>query len=334
MMHARRWTISLLLAFSLTGSAFAAEKSSAPRSAALKTRQIAASISPEATTALTSRHGLKLPAKLTTSRPVAVLVHGLDSSDACWVDMVPLLERSGCQVGYFSYPNDQPLAESGRLLASEIRKARRRRPALKLDLVAHSMGGLVARSFVEGSQYKGGVRRLILIATPNQGSEFSRGSCCSEIWEHYNHWRNQPGWSWTWTLTDGLGEAGADLRPGSAFLNDLNARPRREGVQYSVVYGNRNCGWRYGANALDCLAGAMPGCDMGQCMSRSLSSVADRWRSRESAGDGLVSVKSAKLEGVDDQVGVSADHITLCCSEDGEPPRAWPVLRRLLALAD
>lgn len=40
----------------------------------------------------------------------------------------------------------------------------------KVDLVAHSMGGLVARSYIEGDGYRGDVGKLIEIATPNRGS--------------------------------------------------------------------------------------------------------------------------------------------------------------------
>jgi Lecithin:cholesterol acyltransferase len=41
---------------------------------------------------------------------------------------------------------------------------------IKFNLVAHSMGGLVARYFVRGLGYGADVHRLVLIATPNQGA--------------------------------------------------------------------------------------------------------------------------------------------------------------------
>jgi triacylglycerol esterase/lipase EstA (alpha/beta hydrolase family) len=40
----------------------------------------------------------------------------------------------------------------------------------KVDLVAHSMGGLVARAYIEGDNYQNDVDQLIFLATPQQGS--------------------------------------------------------------------------------------------------------------------------------------------------------------------
>lgn len=43
----------------------------------------------------------------------------------------------------------------------------------KVVLVAHSMGGLVSRSYIQGSAYRGDVERLITLGTPHQGSSDS-----------------------------------------------------------------------------------------------------------------------------------------------------------------
>ncbi len=40
----------------------------------------------------------------------------------------------------------------------------------KVDIVAHSMGGLAARSYIEGSDYQNDVDQLIFLATPHQGA--------------------------------------------------------------------------------------------------------------------------------------------------------------------
>ena len=50
---------------------------------------------------------------------------------------------------------------------------RKDHPALKIDIIGHSLGGLVARDYVEGSDYHGGVDRLMLIATPNAGTKWA-----------------------------------------------------------------------------------------------------------------------------------------------------------------
>ena len=55
--------------------------------------------------------------------------------------------------------------------------------------------------------------------------------------EHYHLWRNDPDWHLSWAITDGLGEAAAEIKPRSDFLKDLNAQPRREGVRYTIIAG-------------------------------------------------------------------------------------------------
>ena len=40
----------------------------------------------------------------------------------------------------------------------------------RVDIVAHSMGGLVSRAYIQGHEYEQDVRKLIMAGTPNQGS--------------------------------------------------------------------------------------------------------------------------------------------------------------------
>lgn len=49
--------------------------------------------------------------------------------------------------------------------------------ANKVDIVAHSMGGLVARSYIQSKDYKFDVDKLILAGTPNAGSPSSYYFC-------------------------------------------------------------------------------------------------------------------------------------------------------------
>ena len=131
---------------------------------------------PAATAAQAARYGLQMPAHFDPARPLVVLVHGLDCDRANWTDMLSLLTREGHQVACFTYPSDQPVADSAALFARHLTDLRRAHPQSRLDIVAHSMGGLVARAYVEGPDYAGGVGRLILVGTPNAGS--GRASAC------------------------------------------------------------------------------------------------------------------------------------------------------------
>ena len=272
-----------------------------------------------------------LPAKFDDQRPMIVLIHGLDSGPESWVDLDPRLRSEDWQVAYFNYPNYQSVAESGKLLSDALRTLRREHHRLRVDLLTHSMGGLVARWYVEGPEYQGGVRRMVLLAPPNHGTTFARWRRGSEIVEHFLLWRDRDEWNWDWPMRDGNGEAGPDLRPGSSLLAQLNALPRRKEVSYTIVAGNRNCGWRYAADAIEAGAARLPDCRGFQWLDNGLNLTAAKLRKRSGRSDGLVSVDSAGLEGVDDVVIVGADHATLIRSHRGEQPAAWPSVKDRLS---
>lgn len=279
------------------------------------------------------RYGLTTPASLDDKRPLVVLIHGLDSEQQYFCDLSALLEEQGFQVARFDYPNDQAIAESGKLLTREVAELRAARQGIRLDFVTHSMGALVARSFVEGPAYDGGVERMILLAPPNHGSSYGRWSCGSEIVEHFLLWRNDARWHWSWPFLDGVGEAGDDLQPSSDFLATLNAQPRRDGVRYTIVAGNRSCGWRYAATGVRFVSCCIP--DFNTAADDALRDRFVLWAGAlgETAcnHDGLVALDSARLEGVDDFVVVPGDHTTIACSRDGRPPAAWDVIKDRLA---
>lgn len=55
-------------------------------------------------------------------------------------------------------------------LKKTIDKAKEIGKTDKVDLISYSLGGLVARAYVQGERYKNDVENLIMIATPNAGS--------------------------------------------------------------------------------------------------------------------------------------------------------------------
>jgi triacylglycerol esterase/lipase EstA (alpha/beta hydrolase family) len=276
-----------------------------------------------------------MPVRFDENRPLVVLVHGLDGDAGHTADMEWLLERDGRQVACFSYPSDQPVADSAALFARHMAALHAAHPRTPVDIVAHSMGGLVSRAYVEGPDYAGGVERLILVGTPNAGSRWSRVRMLLELQEHYRLMRRDPNWSPSWMITDGLGEAGRDLRPGSAFLKALNALPRRGGVKYTVVAGTQSPARRVTADYLGAAARSIGGRSAGvwglrQCKS-GLNRAAERLRDRVTDGDGAVSVDSARLAGVDDFVAVPADHAGLFFARGNAPPATWEVVRDRLS---
>lgn len=72
----------------------------------------------------------------------------------------------------FTFPYDWHLSnvETANQLRQKITEIKQQTGALKVDIVAHSMGGLAARAYVVGDLYNDDVDELIAIATPQYGS--------------------------------------------------------------------------------------------------------------------------------------------------------------------
>ena len=298
-------------------------------------RDFASAAAPEATAAQAASYGLALPQPFDERRPLVVLVHGLDCDRANWRGIRERLADDGYQPAFFTYPSDQPISESAALLGRELRAFRGAHPRTPVTLLAHSMGGLVSRAYVEGDEYAGGVERLIMIAPPNRGSNWAWYRVALEAEEHYHLWRHEKDWTPSWMITDGLGEAGRDLRPGSKFLRELNARPRREGVKYTIIAGSQHPARRMTADCLDATSRLVPRRASGWWGLRhckdGLENGADKLRAKRSRGDGPVKLDSARLDGVDDFVVVHADHASLYLPNGNLPPAAWEAIRDRLS---
>jgi len=290
---------------------------------------------PASTAAQAANWGLLLPAHIDTSRPLVVLIHGLDSDRSDCAPMGDLLQKSGQQVAYFSYPGDQPIPDSADLLARQLAGLRAKFPGISVDLLAHSMGGLVAREYVEGPDYAGGVDRLIMVAPPNGGSSWARMRTLLSAMENYHLRHDDPNWNWTWLVTEGMGEAGSELLPGSSFLTELNSRPRRAGVKYTIVAGNKSSVDRVAGNCADRLSGCIPArarnwWGVRTCYAK-LNRTARSYHEQTGSSDGPVALASTRLAGVTDYVVLPADHVSLYLPVDGNLPLAWPVVKDRLS---
>jgi len=271
-----------------------------------------------------------------TSRAV-MLVHGLDDPGWMWRDMAPALREQGHVVLRFEYPNDQPVSDSADMLAMELAMLHRA-GVTHLDIVAHSMGGLVARDVLTRRAYynsdgSGGhrlpqVHRLIMIGTPNHGAPIARLRGASEIGEMISRWISGQG-KWLDALADGAGEAGRDLLPDSDFLRRLNTRPPPTGTTYTIIAGQVSPVSEAQVDAMLDRLRRLSGNDGSigfDAASRALQAMVS------GLGDGVVSTDSARLKGVDDFVSVGADHIGLIVNvfpSNDVPPAIPIVVRRL-----
>jgi pimeloyl-ACP methyl ester carboxylesterase len=254
--------------------------------------------------------------------PRIVLVHGLDEPGGIWDDLVPALEHAGFEAWEFRYPNDQGIDHSADLLAEHWPQLESDRPVV---LIGHSMGGLVVRDFVSRLRHPEGaapavggpaVAGVILAATPNQGSEWARLRVWLEIRD-----KLAPGTDRRFplfaALRDGTGAAKIDLRPGSAFLRQLDERRWPARVPVRIIGG--------------VLLEPPPSMTAGlkaigdELVAPELASALHAWWSDlgDGLGDGVVPVASLRFNGAPPPVLVPASHrgmLARFLASDPEPP--------------
>ncbi len=238
---------------------------------------------------------------------VVLLIHGLDEPGSIWDELAPALGEAGHATVRFEYPNDQAISDSGELLDTALRRLRAR-SVERVSIVAHSMGGLVARDALTRPGFadrepeaRSAVDRLITIGTPHAGSPWAGMQWASEVREQAERLLGEsaPEAEDLYRFSfDGDGQAGADLRPGSPFLTDLNARPAPEDVEFTCLVGQ---------------VVTLPPGARGE-----LVALANK------LGDGVVPVASAQLEGCEDVVFLSANHRSMIRSLALSPGKTPP----------
>ena len=142
---------------------------------------------------------LWMPAdRLLPGRPTLLLVHGYGCSRGVWWFIRRRLAAAGYNVASVSLV--PPYTSVGKLvpqLNARIEAAVAAAGVQQLTLIAHSMGGLVCRSYLARHGIAR-VDRLITLASPHRGSELAR---------------------------IGIGQNAREMEPGSQWLHDIAADP-------------------------------------------------------------------------------------------------------------
>lgn len=244
-----------------------------------------------------------------TAARVVVLVHGLDEPGGIWDQLSPALAGDDHTVVRFDYPNDQPIAHSASSFLESL-GGLNELGVERIDLVCHSMGGLVVRDAITRDGFSKQsivVDRLVTIGTPFGGSPWARLRAVAEIREQVQRWMESDDLDPKRLLgfaRDGVGQAGTDLLPGSDFLVELDSRALPAGIEITCIVGRTlrepgdDLGSMLATGAMNDLIGER---DAG-VIQKEFEKISNE------LGDGVVPISSAVLEGVDDVVELNANH--------------------------
>jgi len=153
-------------------------------------------------------------------RTPVLFVHGATGSAHDWQYFIEHLDRTRFQAWVFQYPSGAPLEAMSHLLYWKLLNLRMRYGFTRLDLVAHSMGGLVTRRFLldHGADFPQ-VTQFVSLSTPWGGQPMAARGV-----------RQSPAVIPSWR----------DLQPEGAFLQSLFARPLPAGITHSLLYGHND----------------------------------------------------------------------------------------------
>ena len=164
-----------------------------------------------------------------------ILVHGynvVDPMSETWSVMKQRLENDGFTVEVMdlevsNVPARGNISRYSEVLKNRIRYVKNQYNAKYVDIVAHSMGGLVSRGYTRRSDlYQDDVRKLVMLGTPNHGSELT-----NYFYLFAEAYKGVTG-------TNVAGKAFFQMKPGNDFLNSLNCdNPHRENCEDITTSG-------------------------------------------------------------------------------------------------
>jgi triacylglycerol lipase len=151
-------------------------------------------------------------AQATPEHDPVVFVHGIDAHGSDWDTMKSRFMADGYrqdELLAFDYDSSRSNADTAKQLGRFIDRARARTGSAKVDVVAHSMGALSSRHWMESLPGNAAVDDWVGLAAPNHGTDDAYR--CSSA-------------------------ACQEMRPGSAFLDELNAGDETPGaVHYATL---------------------------------------------------------------------------------------------------
>jgi len=143
-----------------------------------------------------------------------LLIHGLFNNRASWFWFKAFLRKQGfnniATINLSSWHNEEVLSE---LVAKKVDELRHRLGVDKVHLVGHSMGGIIARNYLQLRGGAGKVDRCVTLGSPHHGSKLTPFA---------------------------FAPLGRVLVPGSDFLRRLNQQPAPAGVIVTNIFTRKD----------------------------------------------------------------------------------------------
>jgi pimeloyl-ACP methyl ester carboxylesterase len=152
---------------------------------------------------------------------VQALFQGIGNGPDTFGDAFDLLYAEDVDVWYLEYDSHDYIERSAQVLSAAIKTIKDLTLRDKVNVIAHSMGGLVTRQYLQKMPAPGShndVRKLMMIGTPNHGSNFA---LLDDI--ILSFFRLAPSFSQMYTF--------------SPFIDGLNSTLLPKGLQIELLYG-------------------------------------------------------------------------------------------------
>ena len=155
------------------------------------------------------------------NHPPVLLIHGYLGTRGSMFMVERRLNDDGICVFSFNLGmiNVRDIRSSAFLIHRKIEAILAQTPVKKIDIIGHSMGGLIGLYFIKKLGGHEKVRKLVMLGTPLKGTWAALGGVATMGLLSTSSWQ---------------------LLPGSAFLRDLAEGPNPRGVQYYSIAADRD----------------------------------------------------------------------------------------------
>lgn len=154
-------------------------------------------------------HGLYLLEPWDPRRTPVLLVHGINDSPRAWAPLLQAIDQQQFQVFLYHYPSSWQVSSNASLLAEAWRDTQLRLGFKQFHVLAHSMGGLLARDFIRQLAAQSpaalGACQLISLSTPWAGHAAAqkgveRSPVVAPVWRNLAPHSDflQTLWQFTW----------------------------------------------------------------------------------------------------------------------------------------